>query len=296
MIARHLPDRYSDNWDATGFVSELALTVPLPPQLADEEKVLQLKREEIGEILENHAEDVYREKESELGAEQMRDLERSLVLSAVDHYWRNHLTEMENLRTGVGLHAYGQRDPLVVYRTQGYRAFEQLLNTIGGNPLVELREGVTVPIFCIPIQCFPSQNALQYGIGPPPSRARQGQSHAAGRRTEDRPQRQVPLRQRQEVQALLRGQLLTLGRAGSVVEATSFGSARRGAMNLAVRIVIHVVLFLVAVVIFYLGLGIGLAFNPAYGTLLWFLSGALFVGNLLWLILFLNKRRESAQG
>ena len=147
LIARHLPDRYSDNWDATGFVSELALTVPLPPQLADEEKVLQLKREEIGEILENHAEDVYREKESELGAEQMRDLERSLVLSAVDHYWRNHLTEMENLRTGVGLHAYGQRDPLVVYRTQGYRAFEQLLNTIGGNPLVELREGVTVPFF-----------------------------------------------------------------------------------------------------------------------------------------------------
>ena len=67
-------------------------------------------------------------------------------------------------------------------------------------------------------------------------------------------------------------------------------------MNLAVRIVIHVVLFLVAVVIFYLGLGIGLAFNPAYGTLLWFLSGALFVGNLLWLILFLNKRREAAQG
>ena len=56
------------------------------------------------------------------------------------------------------------------------------------------------------------------------------------------------------------------------------------------------VVALLAVVIFYLGLGIGLQFNPALGTGLWFVSGALFVGNLLWLILFLNKRRAGEQG
>ena len=67
-------------------------------------------------------------------------------------------------------------------------------------------------------------------------------------------------------------------------------------MNLVVRIVIHAVLFLAAVVVFYLGLGIGLIHNPTYGTMLWFVSGALFAGNLLWLILFLNKRREVARG
>ncbi len=64
-------------------------------------------------------------------------------------------------------------------------------------------------------------------------------------------------------------------------------------MNLAVRIVLHVILFLVAILVFYLGLGIGLAFNPTLGTLLWFTSGALFVGNLLWLILYLNRRRAA---
>lgn len=64
-------------------------------------------------------------------------------------------------------------------------------------------------------------------------------------------------------------------------------------MNLAVRIVLHVILFLVAILVFYLGLGIGLAFNPTLGTLLWFMSGALFVGNLLWLILYLNRRRAA---
>ncbi len=67
-------------------------------------------------------------------------------------------------------------------------------------------------------------------------------------------------------------------------------------MKTGLRIVLHVVLALLAVVIFYVGLGVGLTLNPTIGTILWFASGALFVGNLLWLILFLNKRREAAQG
>ena len=67
-------------------------------------------------------------------------------------------------------------------------------------------------------------------------------------------------------------------------------------MKTGLRIALHVVLALLAVVIFYVGLGVGLALNPTIGTILWFVSGALFVGNLLWLILFLNNRREAAQG
>ena len=67
-------------------------------------------------------------------------------------------------------------------------------------------------------------------------------------------------------------------------------------MKTTLRIAAHVALALLAVAIFYAGLGVGLQYNPAIGTILWFVSGALFVGNLLWLILFLNKRREAAQG
>ena len=65
-------------------------------------------------------------------------------------------------------------------------------------------------------------------------------------------------------------------------------------MSLVIRIVLHVALFLVAVAVFYLGLGVGLALNPAIGMVLWFVSGALFAGNLLWLMLYLWKRREPA--
>ncbi|MYC29854.1 MAG: preprotein translocase subunit SecA [Chloroflexi bacterium] len=147
LVRQYLPDRHSDNWDVTGFVSELALVAPLPPALADEDLVLQLEWQQVAQVLEDYAEELYAQREKELGENDLGALQRMLLLSAVDHHWRNHLTEMENLRTGVGLHAYGQRDPLVVYRTQGYREFEELWNTIRTNPMVELGEGVTAPFF-----------------------------------------------------------------------------------------------------------------------------------------------------
>ena len=64
--------------------------------------------------------------EAELGEEQMRTLERLLLLRAIDTHWVQHLTTMENLRTGIGLQAYGQRDPLVMYRTEGHKMFQEL--------------------------------------------------------------------------------------------------------------------------------------------------------------------------
>ena len=53
-------------------------------------------------------------------------MERLLLLRAIDNHWVQHLTAMENLRTGVGLQAYGQRDPLVVYRSEGHKMFGDL--------------------------------------------------------------------------------------------------------------------------------------------------------------------------
>ena len=128
LIRKHLPDRHADNWDATGFVSELALICPLPPEVRDEERVYGHKLEDIVQILSDYAETVYDAREEELSSEQMRTLERLLLLRAIDLHWVNHLTTMENLRTGIGLHAYGQRDPLVMYRTEGHKTFQELLH------------------------------------------------------------------------------------------------------------------------------------------------------------------------
>ena len=126
LLRQYLPGRHGDDWDITGFVSELSLICPPPPELADEEKVERLQQEEIRQILWDYAETVYDARESEIGPEAMRRLEPLLLLKSIDDHWVPHLTKMENLRTGAGLHAYGQRDPLVEYISEGRRNFQEL--------------------------------------------------------------------------------------------------------------------------------------------------------------------------
>jgi preprotein translocase subunit SecA len=64
--------------------------------------------------------------ENELTPNLMRALERQVMVRAIDSNWVQHLTSMENLRQGIGLHAYGQRDPLVMYKKEGHEMFQTL--------------------------------------------------------------------------------------------------------------------------------------------------------------------------
>ena len=127
LVNTHLGSRHSDDWNVASFTSELSVICPLPAELSDEETVYQQSQDEVRRILADYADRVYEAREQDLGAEQMRTLERILLLKAIDVHWVNHLTAMENLRTGIVLHAYGQRDPLVMYRTEGHKAFQEFL-------------------------------------------------------------------------------------------------------------------------------------------------------------------------
>ena len=128
LMDRHLPGRHADDWNVSGLLGELEVICPLPPDLTDEDNVYQSSRARIGEILSEYAETAYQAREQEVGPEQMRLLERLLLLRAIDTHWVNHLTAMENVRTGIGLQAYGQRDPLVAYRAEGHKMFQDLLS------------------------------------------------------------------------------------------------------------------------------------------------------------------------
>ncbi len=126
LAANHLQSRHSDDWDAAGMLAGLSQICPLPPQLDTVDKVLATRRDEITDILHEHAAALYEAKAQDMGAQPMQTLARLLLLKSIDTHWVNHLTHMENLRTGVGLHAVGQRDPLTVYRSEGQRAFTEL--------------------------------------------------------------------------------------------------------------------------------------------------------------------------
>ena len=126
LAATHLQSRHADDWDADGFAAGLRQICPPPAELDSPEKVLALRRDHIEDVLDEYTETLYGEKERALGPDNMETLIRLLLLKAIDTHWVSHLTHMENLRTGVGLQAVGQRDPLTVYRSEGQRAFGEL--------------------------------------------------------------------------------------------------------------------------------------------------------------------------
>lgn len=83
--------------------------------------------------LNNHAMDLYKSNEEQLPEETMREMERVYLLKNVDTYWMEHIDAMEQLKQGIRLRAYGQRDPVVEYRFEGFDMFDQMIATIREN-------------------------------------------------------------------------------------------------------------------------------------------------------------------
>ncbi len=130
LVKYSLPGKEQDDWDTEGFLEELRVALPLPADLDSEEELLQLDRKAIEERLLEHTQSVYGERKEAMGPENMKAMEKLLMLRSIDAHWVSHLTSLNDLRQGVGLHAFGQRDPLVMYKTEGSRMFQELLKRI----------------------------------------------------------------------------------------------------------------------------------------------------------------------
>ena len=88
------------------------------------------KAETVIEELQKRALEKYSQKEEEIGSEEMRELERVVMLKVVDEKWMNHIDSMDELKDGIGLRAYGQQDPVVKYRIEGMDMFEEMIEDI----------------------------------------------------------------------------------------------------------------------------------------------------------------------
>ena len=84
----------------------------------------------ITEELKKRAMELYTTKEQEIGSDEMRELERVVMLKVVDEKWMNHIDAMDELKNGIGLRAYGQKDPVVQYRLEGFDMFDEMVNDI----------------------------------------------------------------------------------------------------------------------------------------------------------------------
>ena len=119
----------SSEWNLEEFNSVLLPIIPLAPLTP--EKVQKKKKNEMKHILKEEAVKLYEAKEAEFPEpEQLRELERVVLLKSIDSKWMDHIDDMEILRQGIGLVGYGQRDPVVEYKMSAYDMFNEMTNYI----------------------------------------------------------------------------------------------------------------------------------------------------------------------
>jgi preprotein translocase subunit SecA len=114
------------DWDLETLRAQVERIFPMPENFSWDEVERLTDREEVVDHLMELAEAAYDHKEQELGHEQMRLLERIWMLNVIDRLWIQHLTAIDDLREGIGLRAYGQRDPLIEYKVEAARMFDEL--------------------------------------------------------------------------------------------------------------------------------------------------------------------------
>ena len=118
-------------WDFQGLNDTLMQIIPLGKLNFSEEEFEYMTRDELAQKLKERAIRLYEEKEAEFpNPEQMREAERVILLKVMDQKWMSHIDDMDILRDGIGLQAYGQKDPLVEYKIAGYEMFQEMMRSI----------------------------------------------------------------------------------------------------------------------------------------------------------------------
>jgi preprotein translocase subunit SecA len=189
---------HRDDWNLKGLADELSFMLMRPVPVADLEsptaEALVEKAVEIGEA-------AYRAREAEFTAPVLRDLERHLYLYTLDEHWRDHLYELDHLKGGIGLRAYGQRDPLIEYKKEAFTLFETLVGEVRDEFVQRLFRVQLAPqaVQEIERRPRPRQMVAQHAeagsaFAGQPRRAAEDGGQAAPEAREAQPARVVPVR------------------------------------------------------------------------------------------------------
>ena len=132
-ISKDIP---RENWNIEGLKVYYMNWVLTPEDLKfDDETLAKTTQEEIIEFITKRCHEIYAKHEELLGQSSMRDLERMMLLSNVDEEWMEHIDAMEELKRGINLRAYGQKDPFVEYRVEGFDMFDAMIESIRENTI-----------------------------------------------------------------------------------------------------------------------------------------------------------------
>jgi preprotein translocase subunit SecA len=137
-------ERYPEEWDFGGLTEALQAQFALDLTTGDGNgadglsALKELGRDALRDELRERVLHAYQQKEQELGSEFLRYLEKMVLLQVIDHHWKDHLLAMDQLRDGIGLRGYGQKDPLIEYKREGFDMFAAMMDRIKADSLDRL--------------------------------------------------------------------------------------------------------------------------------------------------------------
>ncbi|MBP2640595.1 MAG: secA [Firmicutes bacterium] len=124
------PQVYQEEWDYDGLIDFCQENFALADHALTKEDLEPMSREELAEELKEAAVDAYEGREEMFGPDNMRELEKVVMLKVVDSKWMDHLDAMDMLRQGIGLRAYGQKNPLIEYKLEAFDMFQAMIENI----------------------------------------------------------------------------------------------------------------------------------------------------------------------
>ncbi|NRG17174.1 preprotein translocase subunit SecA [Rhizobiales bacterium] len=128
LVSRHIPEKaYPEQWDVEGLQQEVRNILNLDLPVADWAKEEGIADEEVKERLMKQANSVMARKVADYGDDIMQQVEKAVLLQTLDHLWREHLANLDHLRSVIGFRGYAQRDPLQEYKTEAFTLFEAML-------------------------------------------------------------------------------------------------------------------------------------------------------------------------
>jgi len=125
------PGDYPEEWDVDELHRQVHVIFPTTVTLEQLQQAS--KQEELVQVLTDDAITQYEQKEAQIGADKLREIERRVMLSVIDQHWREHLYEMDYLREGINLRAMGQKDPLAEWQREGFDMFTAMMDAIQDN-------------------------------------------------------------------------------------------------------------------------------------------------------------------
>jgi preprotein translocase subunit SecA len=131
IVAKHIPEKaYAEQWDVEGMAEEVKAVLNLDLPVADWAAEEGIADAEIRERLGEKADAMMAKKTARFSADLMRRVEKQMVLQMLDHLWREHLAQLDALRSVVGFRGYAQRDPLNEYKTESFEMFQTMLASL----------------------------------------------------------------------------------------------------------------------------------------------------------------------